>query len=71
MSQSDDENTVRQIYPHAYSTRTMTTGGCRISEFKIRSGEGDNPPVGPSAFTEAKAWRYASERIEVANGKDK
>jgi hypothetical protein len=68
VSLETDMTTVLQAYPTAHSHRYESTGGSKIMSWVIRSGFGDDLPVGPSAFSEKNAWRYACERLEKHDG---
>ena len=65
MSQRNDEALVKTEYPAAWCKAKVSTGGSKVKSFTIHSGTGDNLPVGPTAFTEGKAWHYAAERLEL------
>lgn len=64
MSEESDQAAVLAAYPNAHHETKTSTGGSKIVEHVIKSGLGDDLPVGPQAFSEAKAWRYAAERLE-------
>ena len=66
MSVESDQAIVQAEYPNAHHQQKTSTGGGKIVEHIIKSGSGDDLPVGPLAFSEAKAWRYAAERLERA-----
>ena len=64
MTLEDDQAAVLAAYPNAHLVTKTTTGGMKIVEHVIRSGVGEDVTVGPQAFSEEKAWRYAAERLE-------
>lgn len=70
MTAESDQAAVLAAYPKGHHVEKTSTGGSKIVEHVIKSGFGDDLPVGPWAFSEAKAWRYAAERLELKNGKD-
>lgn len=70
MSVDSDREIVLGAYPNAHHQEKTSTGGGKIVEHVIKSGLGDDLPVGPWAFTEEKAWKYAAERLVAHYGTD-
>ena len=68
MSLESDQATVLAAFPNAHLVTKTSSGGMKIVEHVIRSGMGDDPAVGPQAFSVEKAWRYAAERLERQEG---
>ena len=69
MSAESDQAAVLGTYPKAHLKHKVSTGGSKIQEWVIKSGTGDDLPVGPWAFSEEKAWRYAAERLSLGEVK--
>ena len=65
MSLESDQAAVLAAFPNAHHYVKTSSGGSKIITHQIRSGMEEDQPVGPLAFTEEKAWRYAAERLEL------
>jgi hypothetical protein len=71
MSLESDRAAVLAAFPNAHHHVKTSTGGSKIISHAILSGVEEDLPVGPLAFTEEKAWRYAAERLELeVNGRN-